>query len=97
MIYLFRSAIPFSKVVRTAVVAKTVILGISSLTSFVLAFREALTAKLVMSDILSGNLSMSNLYLSDFQLGKSVFLAKDDISTPLAFCYICFCCITRQI
>ena len=42
-----------STVVRAAVVAKLVILGISSLTSFILALREALVATLVMSGISS--------------------------------------------
>ena len=31
------------------------------------------------------NLSMSDLSTSDFKLAKSVFLAKSDISTPVAF------------
>ena len=31
------------------------------------------------------NLSISNLYPSDFKLAKSVFLAKSDVSTPVAF------------
>ena len=31
------------------------------------------------------NLSISNLSTSDFKLAKSVFLAKDDVSTPVAF------------
>ena len=31
------------------------------------------------------NLSMSNLSTSDFKLAKSVFLAKSDVSTPVAF------------
>ena len=43
----------FSAVVRTAVVAKLVILGISFLISFILALRVVLVAKLVMSGILS--------------------------------------------
>ena len=30
------------------------------------------------------NSSISNLFTSDFQLAKSVFLAKDDKSTPVA-------------
>ena len=28
---------------------------------------------------------MSNLSTSDFKLAKSVFLAKDDVSTPVGF------------
>ena len=39
----------FSSAVRLVVVAKLVILDILRLTSFILAFREALVAKLVMS------------------------------------------------
>ena len=31
------------------------------------------------------NLSILNLSTSDFKLGKSVFLAKFDVSTPFAF------------
>ena len=31
------------------------------------------------------NLSISNLSTLDFKLTKSVFLAKDDLSTPAAF------------
>ena len=31
------------------------------------------------------NLSMSNLSTSDFKLPKSVFSAKSDVSTPVAF------------
>ena len=31
------------------------------------------------------NLSLSNLSISDFELAKSAFLAKDDVSTPGTF------------
>ena len=31
------------------------------------------------------NLSTSNLSTSDFKLAKSIFLAKDDVSTPVVF------------
>ena len=31
------------------------------------------------------NLSMSNLSTSDFKLAKSLFLAKDDVSTLVGF------------
>ena len=41
------------RVVWAAVVAKLVIIGISPLTSFILALRETLVAKLVISGILS--------------------------------------------
>ena len=43
----------FSTALRAVLVAKLVILGISSLASFILALREVLVAKLVMSAILS--------------------------------------------
>ena len=43
----------FSTAVRAVEVAKLVILGILSLTSFILALRAVLVAKLVMSGILS--------------------------------------------
>ena len=43
----------FSTVVRAAVVAKLVILGISPLTSFILVLRAVLVATLVISGILS--------------------------------------------
>ena len=43
----------FSTVVRAAVVGKLVILGISPLTSFILALKKASVTKLVISDILS--------------------------------------------
>ena len=42
----------FSTAVRALVVAKLVILGISPLTSFILALRVVLVAKLVISGIL---------------------------------------------
>ena len=45
--------ISFSTTVRAVVVAKIVILGISPLTSFIVALREALVAKLVISGISS--------------------------------------------
>ena len=43
----------FSTVVRAAVAANSVILGLSPLTSFILALRVVLVDKLVMSGILS--------------------------------------------
>ena len=49
---------------RTAVAAKLVILGISFLTSFVLALRVVLVAKLVISGILSSILLILALYTS---------------------------------
>ena len=45
--------ISFSTAVRALLVAKLVILGISSLTLFILALREALVAKLLISGVLS--------------------------------------------
>ena len=43
----------FSTGVKAAIVAKLVILGISALTTCILALREALVAKLLISGILS--------------------------------------------
>ena len=51
VINLLRSCIIFSTAVRAVVVAKSVILGISFLTLFILVLREALVTKLVISDI----------------------------------------------
>ena len=87
----------FSTAVRELEVAKLLILVISSLTSFILALRLVLVAKLVISGILSSifyilaylstffSLSISNLSTLDIKLAKSTFLAKDDVSIPLAF------------
>ena len=127
-------SILFSTVVRVPVVAELAMLGISPLTSSILALREALVAKLVITDVLSSiffilvsyksflttslfttslyllkptgagtNLSVSNLFTLIFKsvkllgiffnlsistsptsyskLAKSVFLAKEDVST----------------
>ena len=41
------------------------------------------------------NLSMSILSTSAFKLAKWDFAARLDVSTPVAFNYICFCCIIR--
>ena len=54
----------FSTTVRAVVVARLVILGISPLTSFILALRVVLGAKLVMSVILSLLLFILALYTS---------------------------------
>ena len=54
--------ISLSTVVRAAVVAKLVILGISPLTSFILAQRAVLVAKLVISGILSSTFFILALY-----------------------------------
>ena len=52
----------FSAAVKTVVVAKLAILGISSLISFTLALREALVAKLVISSISSPILLIFAIY-----------------------------------
>ena len=83
MTKLLALGILFSTVLRTAVVAKLVILIISPFTSFILALREALVAKLVKQGILSSIFLI--LSTSDFKLAKSTFLAKDDVSIPFAF------------
>ena len=54
----------FSTAVTTVIVAKLVILLISPLTSFILALREALVAKLVISGILSSIFLILGLYTS---------------------------------
>ena len=54
----------FSAVVRAAVVAKLVILGISPLTSFILALWAVLVATLVISGILSSIFFILTLYTS---------------------------------
>ena len=57
----------FSTVVRAAVVGKLVILGISPLTSFILALKKALVAKLVISDILSSMFLILALHIPFFK------------------------------
>ena len=54
----------FSTAVRAVVVAKLVMLGISPLTSFILALREALEANFVISGILSPLFLILALYTS---------------------------------
>ena len=54
----------FSTAVRAIVVAKLVILGISSLASFILALRVVLVATLVISDILFSIFFILALYTS---------------------------------
>ena len=54
----------FSTAVRALVVAQLVILGISLLTSFILALREALVAQLVISAILYSIFLILALYTS---------------------------------
>ena len=61
---LLRLGILFSTVVRAAVVVKLVILGISPLNPFILALRQPLVAKLVISDILSSIFLVLALYTS---------------------------------
>ena len=55
-------SILFSTAVRPVVVDKLVVLGISPLTSFVLALRVNLVAKLLILDILSSICFISALY-----------------------------------
>ena len=59
---LLTSGISFSTAVRAIVVAKLLILSISSLTSFILALKVVLVAKLVISVILSSILLILALY-----------------------------------
>ena len=66
-----------STVVRAAVVAKWVVVGISPLTSFILALREALLAKLVISGILSSIFLILALYTS--------FLTNDFLFHQIAY------------
>ena len=54
----------FSMVVTAVVVAKLLILGISLLTSFILALRVVLVAKLVISSTLSSIFLILTLYTS---------------------------------
>ena len=56
--------ISFSTAVRALLVAKLVILGISSLTLFILALREALVAKLLISGVLSSVFLILAVYRS---------------------------------
>ena len=64
MTKLLTLGILFSTTVRAALLAKLVVLGISPLTSFVLALREVLVAKLVMLCILSSIVFILALYKS---------------------------------
>ena len=66
MTKLLTLGILFSTAVRALVVAKLVILGISPLTSFILALREELVAKLVISGILSSICLILALHSSYF-------------------------------
>ena len=90
MIYLLWSVILFSTAVRAVVVAKLAILGFF-LTSFILAFRVALVAKLVMSGILPSILLILTLYISS--LTRSFFttslslLKSTGAGTNLSTCY----------
>ena len=63
MTKLLTLGILFSTAVRELVVAKLVMLGISSLTSFILALRVVLVAKLVIS-VLSSIFFIQALYAS---------------------------------
>ena len=67
----------FSAAVWTVLVAKLVILGISPLTSFILALREPLVTKLVISGNLSSKCLILALYTSfliTFLLHRLVYL-----------------------
>ena len=64
MIKLLTQGILFSTAARALVVVKLVILGISPLTSFILAWRETLVAMLVISGILSSIFLILALYAS---------------------------------
>ena len=64
MTKLLTLGILFSTAVRAVVVAKLVMLGISPLTSFILALREALEANFVISGILSQLFLILALYAS---------------------------------
>ena len=66
----------FSTVGKAAFVAKLVILGILPLTTCILALREALVAKLVMSGILS---SIFFLIISFFLLHHLVYLNQQEL------------------
>ena len=61
----------FSTAVRAVVLAKLVILGISSLTSFILSLIEALVATLAISGILSSILLILALFTASLNLFKS--------------------------
>ena len=62
--YITKTRFLFSTAVTTVIVGKLVILLISPLTSFILALREALVAKLVISGILSSIFLILGLYTS---------------------------------
>ena len=64
MTKLLTLGISFSTAVRALLVAKLVILGISSLTLFILALREALVAKLLISGVLSSVFLILAVYRS---------------------------------
>ena len=68
--------ISFSTAVRATVVAKLLILGISALTWFILAFRVVLVAKLVISGMLPSRFLILALY--------SVFLTTSFFTTLLS-------------
>ena len=71
---LIKLGILFSTAVRATVEAKLVILSISPLTSFILALRKALVAKLVMSGILSSIfLILTSFLTSSFLLHHLVY------------------------
>ena len=73
-------SILFSTVVRAAVVAKLVTLGISPLTSFILALRVAIVAELVISSILSSIFLIFLILSTPVASLKSAFVALLDRS-----------------
>ena len=64
MAKLLTLVILFSTIVKAVLVAKSVILGISPLTSIILVLREALVAKLVMLGVLSSIFFILALYIA---------------------------------
>ena len=75
--------ISFSTALRAILVAKVVILGISTLTTFILALRESLVAKLVILRILSAIFFVWALYttfLTTPYFTRSLNLLKGKLS-----------------
>ena len=75
MAKLLTLVILFSTIVKAVLVAKSVILGISPLTSIILVLREALVAKLVMLGFLSWIFFILALYIA--------FLTSSFFTRPL--------------
>ena len=82
---LLTSAILFSTALRAVVVAKLVILGILTLTSFILALRVVLVPKLVISDILSSTfLILALLFTTVLSLLKSTGVVSNFTTSNLS-------------